>query len=474
MSKIKHWICVALGFLLFLTTIVYADDHGNSFSTATQVSIGSITQGSIETPGDLDYFKFTISQPGKYVFYTRGTTYTLGRLYDSTYSQLSYNYGGGEADNFRIVYDFLYAGTYYIEVSIYQASVSKTGSYALHIEGPGHPTVSDDHGFSPWSATAVNIGSITSGNINLPGDLDYFKFTISQPGKYVFYTRGTTYTLGRLYDSTYSQLSYNYGGGEADNFRIVYDFLYAGTYYIEVSIYQASVSKTGSYALHIEGPGHPTVSDDHGFSPWSATVIGGPGSYPGVINLPGDLDYFRIYVSQTTTVTCYTTVNIESVDTVGRLFDAEYNLIAYDYGSGEYNNFGMQVQLYPGVYFIEVSLNSPSGTGNYVLHIEGIANACTYAISPSSAIFSSTSHQGIVTVTPSSGSCPWTAVSNVSWITVTSGSSGVGNGTVSYKVAVNNTGKHRTGTVNIAGKIFTVTQKEKMAGLPWLMLMLGE
>jgi hypothetical protein len=55
-------------------------------------------------------------------------------------------------------------------------------------------------------------------------------------------------------------------------------------------------------------------------------------------------------------------------------------------------------------------------------------------------------------------SCAWTAQSNVAWLTITAGTSGTGNGTVSYTVAANNTPDPRTGTLTIAGRTFTVTQ----------------
>jgi len=53
----------------------------------------------------------------------------------------------------------------------------------------------------------------------------------------------------------------------------------------------------------------------------------------------------------------------------------------------------------------------------------------------------------------------WTAVSHASWITVASGSSGSGSGTVSFSVDPTsvNAGP-RTGTITIAGRVFTVTQ----------------
>ena len=52
----------------------------------------------------------------------------------------------------------------------------------------------------------------------------------------------------------------------------------------------------------------------------------------------------------------------------------------------------------------------------------------------------------------------WTATSNAAWLTITSGASGTGNGTVTYNVAANTTSSSRTGTLTIGGQSFTVTQ----------------
>ncbi len=81
----------------------------------------------------------------------------------------------------------------------------------------------------------------------------------------------------------------------------------------------------------------------------------------------------------------------------------------------------------------------------------------TYSLSPTSQTFASTGGPGSVSVTASSG-CSWTAASNVSWITITSGSSGTGSGTVAFTVAANTGTSQRTGTMTIAGLTFTVTQ----------------
>ncbi|MGD0235529.1 MAG: BACON domain-containing carbohydrate-binding protein, partial [Syntrophorhabdales bacterium] len=50
------------------------------------------------------------------------------------------------------------------------------------------------------------------------------------------------------------------------------------------------------------------------------------------------------------------------------------------------------------------------------------------------------------------------AASNASWITITSGSSGSGNGTVTYTVAANSATSSRSGTMTLGGQTHTATQ----------------
>ena len=109
-------------------------------------------------------------------------------------------------------------------------------------------------------------------------------------------------------------------------------------------------------------------------------------------------------------------------------------------------------------------IGSVVGFGQYSIADEGYDPVnppppnCTYAITPTSKTFHSTGDTAKVTVT-SQSNCSWTAVSNVGWISITSGATGTGNGTVKYSVAVNPNKSQRTGTVTIAGQTFTVTQR---------------
>jgi hypothetical protein len=79
-------------------------------------------------------------------------------------------------------------------------------------------------------------------------------------------------------------------------------------------------------------------------------------------------------------------------------------------------------------------------------------------ISPSTTAFAGVGGEGSVDVVSPGGCSAWTAVSNDSWIDVTSGPGGTGNGTVLYTVAPNPDVMPRTGSLTIAGRTHTVEQ----------------
>ena len=83
-------------------------------------------------------------------------------------------------------------------------------------------------------------------------------------------------------------------------------------------------------------------------------------------------------------------------------------------------------------------------------------DGCTYALSSESAAINAAGGSGTVDVSAGSG-CPWSASSSAVWLTIRSGASGEGGGTVRFDAAAN-TGAARTGTLTIAGRAFTVTQ----------------
>ena len=84
---------------------------------------------------------------------------------------------------------------------------------------------------------------------------------------------------------------------------------------------------------------------------------------------------------------------------------------------------------------------------------------CAFTLSYSSTPFPATATNGSVGVTASGGDCPRTATDNRSWITITSGASSTGSGTVTFSLTANPNRNSRTGTLTIAGSNLTITQQ---------------
>ena len=83
-------------------------------------------------------------------------------------------------------------------------------------------------------------------------------------------------------------------------------------------------------------------------------------------------------------------------------------------------------------------------------------SGCAYDLGPPSRSAEAGGGPGSFTVN-TTGSCPWTATSDVPWITITDGATGIGPGKVDYMVQPN-TGAARVGTITLQGKILTVNQ----------------
>ena len=334
------------------------DDHGDSRSAATRVSLPSQTSGEIDPGDDEDYFRFEVPRRGEVLARTTGSLDTVGALYDSAGGQLATNDDGGAGLNFRIQRE-LAAGTYYVRVSSYQ---SETGAYTLDLSIESAGGGDDDHGGSRSAATRVSLPSQTSGEIDPGDDEDYFRFEVSRRGEVLARTTGGLDTIGALYDSAGGQLATNDDGGAGTNFRIQRE-LDAGAYYVRVSSYR---SGTGAYALHLSIESAGGGDDDHGDSRSAATRVSLPSQTSGEIDPGDDEDYFRFEVSRRGEVLARTTGGL---DTIGALYDSAGRQLATNDDGGAGTNFRIQRELDAGTHYVRVASFSSTGTGAYTLDL---------------------------------------------------------------------------------------------------------
>jgi Viral BACON domain/Putative binding domain, N-terminal len=88
--------------------------------------------------------------------------------------------------------------------------------------------------------------------------------------------------------------------------------------------------------------------------------------------------------------------------------------------------------------------------------------ACTYTLSATTLSVPAAGGSAAVGVTTTS-QCAWTAASDRDWMTITSGASGTGNGTVNVVVTVNPGPTVRTGTLTVAGQAVAVREEAQPA-----------
>ncbi len=103
-----------------------------------------------------------------------------------------------------------------------------------------------------------------------------------------------------------------------------------------------------------------------------------------------------------------------------------------------------------GTVTYSVTANPTITARNAVMTIAGqsfdvtqAGQTCTYTLTPAGASVPATATTGTVDVA-ALGGCAWTATSSDPWVTITSGATGSGNGTVGYSVAANPTTSPRT------------------------------
>jgi hypothetical protein len=118
-----------------------------------------------------------------------------------------------------------------------------------------------------------------------------------------------------------------------------------------------------------------------------------------------------------------------------------------------------------GVVNVSLTANTTEAVRTGTLTIAGQAvavredgrEACTIAISPSSASFGQDNATGSFAVT-APAHCEWAATSHSGWLVVTAGSPGTGNGSVNYTVDRNRDYTARSGTIAVGERTFTVNQ----------------
>ena len=218
------------------------DDHGNTRSEATQVSLGSSASGSL-SENDVDYFVIEMPSAGVLVATTTSSMDTYGSILDVDGNILAEDDDRGGLLNFRVSAD-LGAGTYYIQVKASEIALGSTvGDYTLQ--------VTDIRS----GANRVPLGGAIGGLISGLDDVDYFVIELPSAGVLEATTTGSTDTYGILLDESGNPLAGDDDSGEDLNF-LLSTSVDTGIYYLRVGGFTS-----GNYTLfvHLDAPVDPVA-----------------------------------------------------------------------------------------------------------------------------------------------------------------------------------------------------------------------
>ena len=233
-----------------VASTVTTDDYPWSTSTSGIVTVdGAASSGVIGVADDADLFKVSLVAG---TFYSISLTSTSGSsglsnpflaLYSPALDLVDSDDNSGGGNNARITLIAQETGTFYVGASDLSTG---TGSYSVKVA-----SVADDY---PWSTSTSGViavnGAATSGSINVNGDLDLFKVTLTAGVKYVFNLARSVGGLAdpylQLYDPFLEVVAQDDSSGGDENARITFTVQSSGTYYLGVSDFDVGI---GGYTV---------------------------------------------------------------------------------------------------------------------------------------------------------------------------------------------------------------------------------
>ncbi len=355
---------------IFLDPEWYAlrDDYCNEIGpcAALMEINGEEVAGSIEPPGDGDFYKFPVTAGMPYGV----KTFDLGPgcdtvLYlfreDGTLLLTDDDSGGALAS--RISWTADQDGLLYVAVRHY--SISGSGSYKISVEGV------DDHCDVPQACATVleTNGNPRSGNNEVEGDEDWFRFNTVAGLTYQI----ETFDLGRNSDtiiglfrsdgSTLVAQDDDGAGGFASRITWVADT----TDMVFIVVRQYNSNLTGSYHIRVRG------YDDHcdTRTACATTLIHNDEPTPGRFEVDQDEDWFQFFgVAHGGEYQIATSGLEQGCDTYLYLYDANGSPIAFDDDSG--GGLASLIVFYPsatGTYYVLAKHYHPAGRGGYQISV---------------------------------------------------------------------------------------------------------
>jgi Ca2+-binding RTX toxin-like protein len=273
------------------TGTILNDDPGDDFrddaSTTGAVAVGGSATGNLEVAGDHDWFRVQLTAGQTYSIRLEGVGHNGGtlsdpylELYNASSAFITSNDDGGGGLDSLIVFTAPTTGAFFIDAGAFTDFYS--GRYTVSVL-TGTP--SDDFAANTGTTGSVSVGASATGNLDFPGDHDWFRVQLVAGVQYTIDLTGSSAGGGslwdpyeRLYNSSGTLLREDDDSAGSLNSRIDFTPTTSGTYFVDAGSFDDDSS--GTYTVRVNGPSGPGPGND--------TLVGGPGN--DVLDGDGGID----------------------------------------------------------------------------------------------------------------------------------------------------------------------------------------
>jgi len=343
--SMKSILKVTIVLLAISSSIYAADDYPNSFESAQVIDTNTTINGDIETVGDIDIFKFTLTEKSIITFSYTTTEGTVGikdwariAVYDSALNLLN-DIVVSREDTLRFG---LESGEYYIRVYPWFNDI--TGYRFSTVENP----FIDDFPNTFESAHLVEENTTINGNLEFFDDVDYFRFELTEPHNIELAYQSTVGDVGQtsskilLYDNNQSKILDEYVDTYNDSSTIT---LQTGIYYLKMQTYYSDHTGYTFSVIY-----KPATVDDYANTQEDAHVIALDTTVSGNLEVSDDVDIFKFDLDQ------QATVDIELFSTHASIIKVFNNTTTFT--SSLTSSYLYSFTLDPGTYFIQIKVNA--------------------------------------------------------------------------------------------------------------------
>ncbi|MCA0199370.1 MAG: pre-peptidase C-terminal domain-containing protein [Proteobacteria bacterium] len=350
------------------------DDWGGTTATTGAIIVGASVIGNIETAGDSDWFRVTLTAGVTYQFDMLGgssLTDPFLNLRNSSGVVVGSDDDSGDGLNARLVYTPTSSGVYFVDAR--SASASGTGFYGVLVtqSSTSNPNPSDDYAGSTSTTGTIAVGGTVNGNIEVGDDRDWFRVTLAAGTTYRVDLNGGTLADPLLYirNSSGTSVASDDDSGTGLNASLSYTPTTTGTYYIDAQ--GATLSGTGTYTLSLT---QTSAADDYTASTSTTGSVTVGGTATGRIETGGDRDWFRVSLTAGATYR----FDVRGIDTSGgtlsdpylTLRDSNGTLLGSDDDSGTILDAQLSyTATTSGTYYVEARASGSTGTGTYTVGV---------------------------------------------------------------------------------------------------------